>query len=77
MAKSRKDLSHRGDVSWQSHGLDVEGTVMRKVDERTEAADRTVGASKAEPHYKLQKDRTGQQADLRQEPISRTDRGAS
>ncbi|MGW8986007.1 DUF2945 domain-containing protein [Streptomyces parvus] len=77
MAKSRKDLSHEDDVSWQSHGRDVGGTVMREVDERAEATDRTVDASKEEPHDKLKKDRTGQQADLRQEPMSRTGRGES
>lgn len=78
MAKRRKNLSHGDDISRQSHVQDVEGNVMRKVDEWTEAADRTVDASKEEPHYEVQKDKAEKQAARRPESMSRkTDRGGS
>ena len=53
----------RGDkVSWQSHGQTVEGTVEKKITERTEAAGRTVAASKDEPQYLVKSDKTGREA---------------
>ncbi|MEW1613694.1 MULTISPECIES: DUF2945 domain-containing protein [unclassified Streptomyces] len=60
--KKDKKLSRGDDVTWQSHGQDVEGTVTRKVDHRTEAAGRTVDASKDEPQYEVESDKTGRSA---------------
>jgi DUF2945 family protein len=45
---------HKGDkVEWKSHGTTVRGTVEDDVTSVTEAAGRTVGASKDEPQYKV------------------------
>jgi hypothetical protein len=53
----------RGDtVEWNSHGDRVTGTVLRKITERTEAAGRTVAASKEEPQYLVRSDATGAEA---------------
>ncbi|WP_405455361.1 DUF2945 domain-containing protein [Streptomyces sp. NBC_00101] len=66
MAKkgSKKDeqLSKGDDVTWKSHGQDVEGSVTRKIDRRAEAAGRTVDASKDEPQYEVESDKTGKSA---------------
>jgi hypothetical protein len=54
---------HKGDsVEWQSHGHTVEGKVERKIDSDTEAAGRTVRASKDEPQYQVRSDKTGKDA---------------
>ncbi|MFG1606346.1 DUF2945 domain-containing protein [Actinoplanes sp. NPDC049265] len=53
----------KGDkVEWRSHGQTVEGTVEEKITSRTEAAGRTVNASKDEPQYKVRSDKTGKEA---------------
>ncbi|MFH9613519.1 DUF2945 domain-containing protein [Streptomyces pratensis] len=62
MAKKDKKLTKGDDVTWQSHGQEVEGSVTRKIDERTEAAGRTVDASEDEPQYEVRSDKTGKNA---------------
>jgi hypothetical protein len=62
MAKKNKKLTKGDDVTWQSHGQEVEGSVTRKIDERTEAAGRTVDASDDEPQYEVRSDKTGKNA---------------
>ncbi|GHB51746.1 hypothetical protein GCM10010377_48490 [Streptomyces viridiviolaceus] len=58
-----KDNLHKGDkVSWRSHGQTVVGKVKRKIAERTRAAGRTVDASKDDPQYEVQSDKTGRSA---------------
>lgn len=53
----------KGDkVTWQSHGTTVEGTVEEKITSDTEAAGRTVRASKDEPQYRVVSDKTGNDA---------------
>ena len=53
----------KGDhVSWSSHGHKVEGTVEQKITHRTEAAGRTVDASKDDPQYKVKSAKTGREA---------------
>jgi hypothetical protein len=53
----------KGDkVEWSSHGGKAEGTVEKKITERTEAAGRTVAASKDEPQYLVESDKTGREA---------------
>ena len=62
MTKDEKEL-HKGDkVTWSSHGNEVHGTVEQKITEQTEAAGRTVRASKDEPQYKVKSDKTGREA---------------
>lgn len=50
----------KGDkVEWDSHGGTAEGTVEKKITSDTEAAGRTVRASKDEPQYLVRSDKSG------------------
>ncbi|MGQ0845977.1 MAG: DUF2945 domain-containing protein [Sporichthyaceae bacterium] len=54
---SRQSEFKAGDrVSWQSHGGTAHGHVKRKITSDTEAAGRTVRASKDEPQYLVESD---------------------
>ena len=57
-----ENLSKGDHVSWSSHGQKVEGEVEQKITKRTEAAGRTVDASKDDPQYKVKSDKTGREA---------------
>ena len=57
-----EDLSKGDKVTWNSHGQQVHGTVEQKITKETEAAGRTVKASKDEPQYKVKSDKTGREA---------------
>ncbi|QNE73416.1 DUF2945 domain-containing protein [Streptomyces finlayi] len=61
MAKDEK-LDKGDEVSWSSHGKNVPGKVKRKITKRTEAAGRTVDASKDEPQYEVESDKSGRRA---------------
>jgi hypothetical protein len=53
----------KGDqVSWKSHGGTAEGEVEKKITEDTEAAGRTVRASKDEPQYLVRSEKSGGEA---------------
>ena len=53
----------KGDhVTWNSHGSKAEGTVTKKITKDTEAAGRKVKASKDEPQYEVESDKTGKTA---------------
>lgn len=55
MAEQRKP--RKGDrVSWRSHGGTAHGTVQEEITTRTEAAGRTVAASKDQPQYRVRTD---------------------
>ncbi|MFD4025768.1 DUF2945 domain-containing protein [Streptomyces sp. NPDC058576] len=78
MVKARKNLSQGLDVSWQSHGHDVERSGTRKVDERTEATGEMVGASLEEPQYEVKCAKTEKRAVHRPESLTRKkNRGGS
>ncbi len=62
MANDEKDLSKGDKVTWNSHGQKVHGTVEQKITKETEAAGRTVKASKDEPQYRVRSDKTGREA---------------
>ncbi len=50
----------KGDrVEWSSHGGRAVGTVERKITSDTEAAGRTVRASKEEPQYLVRSEKSG------------------
>ncbi len=50
----------KGDrVEWNSHGGKAVGTVERKITSDTEAAGRTVRASKEEPQYLVRSEKSG------------------
>lgn len=61
--ESKKDGLSKGDkVVWKSHGQNVPGKVTKKITDRTRAAGRTVDASKEEPQYEVESDKTGRSA---------------
>jgi hypothetical protein len=54
---------HEGDhVSWKSHGGTAEGVVEKEITQDTEAAGRTVRASKDEPQYLVKSEKSGGEA---------------
>jgi hypothetical protein len=58
-----KQTFEKGDrVEWQSHGGTAVGTVERKITSDTEAAGRTVRASKDEPQYLVRSEKSGGEA---------------
>ena len=62
MADDKKNLKKGDKVTWSSHGQTVHGEVDGKITSRTEAAGRTVDASKDDPQYKVKSDKTGREA---------------
>ncbi|MFE7033284.1 DUF2945 domain-containing protein [Streptomyces sp. NPDC057621] len=57
-----KKLSKGDKVSWSSHGQTVPGKVKKKITGRAEVAGRTVDASKDEPQYEVESDKSGRDA---------------
>lgn len=57
-----KDFSKGDKVTWKSHGKNVKGTVEEKITDDTEAAGRTVRASKGKPQYRVKSSKTGADA---------------
>lgn len=57
-----KEFKKGDKVSWQSHGTTVPGTVEERITSDTEAAGRTVKASKDEPQYRVISDKSGKDA---------------
>ena len=57
------DELKKGDaVTWRSHGSTVHGVVEKKITADTDAAGRTVRASRDEPQYLVRSDETGREA---------------
>jgi len=50
------EFSQGDRVSWNSHGSTAHGEVLRKITSDTEAAGRSVRASKDEPQYLVRSD---------------------
>ncbi|WP_374022285.1 DUF2945 domain-containing protein [Mycobacterium sp. HNNTM2301] len=66
---------HQGDkVEWNSHGSTVRGTVEAEITSDTEAAGRTVRASKDEPQYQVRSDKTGADAVHKPGALRRTEK---
>jgi hypothetical protein len=59
---AKKELRKGDEVTWQSHGSTAEGTVEEKITSDTDAAGRTVRASKDEPQYRVRSDKSGNDA---------------
>lgn len=66
-----KDPKKGDEVTWQSHGTTVAGTVEKKITERTEAGGRTVAASEDDPQYLVKSDKTGKEAVHKPESLDR------
>ncbi len=57
------DEFEKGDhVTWKSHGGEAEGTVKRRITSDTEAAGRKVKASKDDPQYEVESEKSGGRA---------------
>jgi hypothetical protein len=57
------DEFSKGDhVTWKSHGGTAEGVIEKKITSDTEAAGRTVRASKDDPQYLVKSDTSGGEA---------------
>jgi hypothetical protein len=57
------DELKKGDrVTWNSHGSQAEGEVEKKITSDTEAAGRTVRASKDDPQYLVKSAKSGGEA---------------
>ncbi|MGY4650625.1 DUF2945 domain-containing protein [Mycobacterium sp. URHB0021] len=59
---AKKELRKGDEVTWQSHGSTAEGAVEEKITSDTDAAGRTVRASKDEPQYRVRSDKSGNDA---------------
>lgn len=59
---SEKSFSKGDKVEWKSHGSTAEGEVKEKITSDTEAAGRTVKASKDDPQYRVESDKSGNDA---------------
>ncbi len=59
------------EVTWKSHGGEAVGRVVRKLTSDTEAAGRTVRASKDEPQYLVRSDKSGGEAVHKPEALRR------
>jgi hypothetical protein len=55
-------FSKGDEVTWKSHGGEATGKVKRKITADTQAAGRKVRASKDEPQYLVQSDKSGGEA---------------
>ena len=56
------DITTGDHVRWKSHGGTAEGTVKKKITQDTEAGGRTVRASKDDPQYLVESDKSGGEA---------------
>jgi hypothetical protein len=56
------DLRTGDHVTWKSHGGTAEGTVEKKITADTDAAGRTVRASKDDPQYLVKSEKSGGEA---------------
>ena len=56
------DLEKGDHVTWKSHGSEAAGEVKRKITSDTEAGGRTVKASKDDPQYEVESDKSGKTA---------------
>jgi hypothetical protein len=57
-----KEFSKGDKVEWSSHGGQATGEVEKELTSRTEAAGRTVAASKDEPQYLVKSEKSGGEA---------------
>ena len=57
-----ENLKQGDKVTWQSHGSTAKGEVRKKITSETEAGGRKVKASKDEPQYEVESDKTGKDA---------------
>jgi hypothetical protein len=66
-----KNLKSGDRVSWQSHGATAVGKVLQKLTSRQKAAGRTVAASRDEPQYLVESEKSGGTAVHKPESLKR------
>lgn len=59
---STQEFKKGDQVTWSSHGSEAVGEVIEKITKDTEAAGRTVRASKDEPQYRVRSEKSGKDA---------------
>lgn len=64
-----EDFTKGDHVEWDSHGSTAVGKVEEKITKDTEAAGRTVRASKDDPQYRVVSDKSGRDAVHRPEAL--------
>jgi hypothetical protein len=57
-----KDFKKGDKVQWKSHGQNVKGTVEEKITGDKKSGGRKVRASKEDPQYRVESDKTGADA---------------
>ncbi len=68
---TKDDLSKGEEVEWSSHGGTGSGKVQERITSDTEAAGRTVRASKEDPQYLVRSDKSGGEAVRKPEALRR------
>ncbi|PVC80079.1 DUF2945 domain-containing protein [Streptomyces sp. CS131] len=68
---AKKKLNRGDNVTWRSHGQSVKGSVIRKIEGRTDAGGRTVDASEEDPQYEVKSRKTGSKAVHRPEALKK------
>ena len=67
-----ENLRKGDDVTWQSHGQTVHGSVEKKITADTEAAGRTVRADTDDPQFLVTSEKTGKQAVHKPDALTKT-----
>lgn len=62
MNKGDDSFTPGDEVSWHTHGTTTHGTVEKVITQDTEAAGRTVRASKDDPQYLVRSEKSGRTA---------------
>ena len=70
-ASSMAEFKQGDRVKWKSHGGEAVGKVKRKITEDTEAGGRKVRASKDEPQYLVESEKSGGEAVHKPEALER------
>ena len=65
------DFKHGDKVSWKSHGGEAVGTVVKKITTETDEGGRHVKASKDEPQYLVESEKSGGTAVHKPEALTR------
>ena len=71
------ELKKGDEVTWQSHGGEAVGRVKKKITSDTEAAGRTVRASKDDPQYLVESDKSGGEAVHKASALTKKRKGKS
>jgi hypothetical protein len=71
-----REFSEHDEVTWKSHGGEAVGKVKKKITSDTEAAGRQVRASKDDPQYLVESDKSGGEAVHKPTALKRKTKGS-